>query len=68
MWSVTAVSVSPSGASSVIEASPSPRVVPWLTMAMGSPSFAAWRTYRSPDITVSDEPRTISARACSTSR
>lgn len=36
-----AVSVAPSGASSVAAANGSPRVSPWLTMTTGMPSFAA---------------------------
>jgi len=41
-------------------------VGPWLTMAIGLPFLAAWRTKRSPDITVRDEPSTSRARASST--
>ena len=39
----------------------SPRVVPWFTISTGIPSDAACRTYRSPDMTVNDDPSTTTA-------
>jgi 2-polyprenyl-6-methoxyphenol hydroxylase-like FAD-dependent oxidoreductase len=63
----SAVSVSPSGVSSFAAANSSPRVAPWLMITTGRPSLAACRTYRSPDMTASEEPSTISALARSTS-
>jgi hypothetical protein len=53
--------VRPSGASSLAAARSSPRVVPWFTITTGTPSDEACRTYRSPDITVNDEPSTTTA-------
>src|SRR5439155_15767383 len=57
----SSVSVRPSGASRVAVAYPSPRVVPWLTIRTGRCSPAACLTYRKPDITVSEDPRTTRA-------
>ena len=51
----------PSGASSRAAASSSPRVVPWFTITTGISSDEARRTYRSPDITVNDDPSTTTA-------
>ena len=51
----------PSGASSLAVARSSPRVAPWFTITTGTPSDEARRTYRSPDITVNDDPSTTSA-------
>jgi hypothetical protein len=59
--------VLPSGASIFPAASSSPRVAPWLTITTGIPSVAACLTYRSPDMTVSEEPRTTSADDAETS-
>src|SRR6266849_2353136 len=58
--------IRPRGASTVAVAQESPRVAPWLTITTWRPSFAACRTYLSPDITVSDEPRTSRALDAST--
>jgi len=60
------VRICPRGASSVAAAYASPRVGPWLTITTGTGTFAACRTYRKPDITVSEDPRTTSELARST--
>src|SRR5580704_344263 len=60
------VSTRPRGASSVAAAYASPRVAPWLTITTGTGTFAACRTYRKPDITVSEDSSTTSELACST--
>src|SRR6266550_1537427 len=57
----SSVRVRPSGASRVAVAYPSPRVAPWLTITTGRCSPAACLTYRNPDITVSEDPRTTRA-------
>ena len=59
--------MAPSGASSRAAASSSPRVAPWFTITTGIPSDEACRTYRSPDMTVNDDPSTTSADDADTS-
>ncbi len=65
-WLTSSLSTWPSGASRVAAAYASPRVAPWLTITTRAPCLAACRTYRKPDITVSEEPRTTSERPAAT--